>query len=143
MCCASWFPGCYLPGPWRPAIGDTPDNPDPGAEKGNKILNEEFDFLRNHSQVFLQMAFGSEKHEKVENPDGYGKKTRGCGDTVEMFITLHRGCIQWVNISLHGCLNTNACANAVAHLGEGRTLKEAWKISPEAVSEFLETLPEF
>jgi nitrogen fixation protein NifU and related proteins len=102
----------------------------------------EFDFLSDHSKVFLEMAFGSQKHERVENPDGYGKQIRGCGDTVEMFITVQKDRIQWVNFHLQGCLNTNACANAVACLGEGRSLAEAWKITPQAVSDYLESLPE-
>ena len=103
--------------------------------------NDEFDYLRNHSQKFLEMAFGSDKHERVDNPDGYGRKSRDCGDTVEMFITLEKGRIRWVNFHLHGCLNTNACANALARLGEGRTVAEAWEITPRLVSDYLETLP--
>ena len=41
-----------------------------------------------------------------------------------------------------GCINTNACANTVSHLSEGKTIEDAWEITPEDVIEFLETLPE-
>ena len=40
-----------------------------------------------------------------------------------------------------GCLNTNACANTVAHLAEGRSIETAWEITPEAVIAHLQTLP--
>ena len=99
------------------------------------------DFLERHSLKFLEMAFGTKKHERVIDPDGYGAKTRGCGDTVAFFITLRGDRIQWVNFELKGCLNTNACANAVARLAEGRTPAEAWGVTPRAVADYLETLP--
>jgi len=38
-------------------------------------------------------------------------------------------------------LNTNACANTVARLGEGKSLEGAWEITPEMIIEYLETLP--
>ena len=40
-----------------------------------------------------------------------------------------------------GCLNTNACCNTVAEFAEGKTVGEAWDISPEDVIRYLETLP--
>jgi nitrogen fixation NifU-like protein len=40
-----------------------------------------------------------------------------------------------------GCLNTNACANTVAHLAEGRRIEAASEITPEAVIADLQTLP--
>ena len=38
-------------------------------------------------------------------------------------------------------MNTNACANTVACMAEGKQIDEAWEITPEKVAEFLETLP--
>jgi nitrogen fixation NifU-like protein len=40
-----------------------------------------------------------------------------------------------------GCINTNACANTVAHLVEGRSIAAAWEITPETVIAHLQTLP--
>jgi len=40
-----------------------------------------------------------------------------------------------------GCMNTNACANTVAELAEGRNVEEAWEITAEDVISYLETLP--
>ncbi len=101
-----------------------------------------FDFWQDHSRNFLKMAFGRHRREIIRNADGRGKKTGDCGDTVEMFLTVHSGRIEAVSYDTDGCLNTNACANTVAELAEGRSVEEAWEISPEDVIEFLETLPE-
>lgn len=108
------------------------------------IMSEQkdFDFWQEHSLHYLEMAFRSDRHETVENPDGHGKKTGVCGDTVEMFIQVRDGRIHGISFAVNGCTNTNATANTVAHLAEGKTVEEAWEITPEAVADFLETLPE-
>lgn len=106
------------------------------------MADEPFDFWQDHSRNFLAMAFGRQRREIIHNPDGRGKKTGGCGDTVEMFLTIGNGRIEAVSYDTDGCLNTNACANTVAELAEGRTTEAAWEISPEDVIDFLQTLPE-
>jgi nitrogen fixation NifU-like protein len=100
-----------------------------------------FDFWRDHSLHYLEMAFRHDRRERLQNPDGYGKRTGECGDTVEIFLRIKGGLIQSVSFDTDGCINTNACANTVAHLSEGKTIAKAWEITPEAVIEFLETLP--
>jgi nitrogen fixation NifU-like protein len=97
--------------------------------------------LQSHSLNFIEMAFRTDRHRIIHTPDGYGKKTRECGDTVEIFIRLHGSVIQSVSFTVNGCLNTLACANAVAELAEGKTVETAWEITPEMVAGFLETLP--
>jgi nitrogen fixation protein NifU and related proteins len=102
---------------------------------------EGFDFWQDHSLRFLEMAFRTDKKERLDQPDGYGKKTGGCGDTVEFFLSLDGERICAMAYESHGCMNTNACANAVIHLVEGRSLAEAWELTPEKVAAFLESLP--
>ncbi|MDJ0831329.1 MAG: iron-sulfur cluster assembly scaffold protein [Desulfobacterales bacterium] len=99
------------------------------------------DFWQEHSLRFLEMAFRTDKRERLTDPDGYGKNTGDCGDTVEMFLKIRNGLIQAICFDTNGCLNTNACANGVAYLTEGRSLNDAWRLKPENVSQFLETLP--
>jgi nitrogen fixation protein NifU and related proteins len=38
-------------------------------------------------------------------------------------------------------VNTVACSNTVVTMAKGKTIEEAWNISPENVTDFLETLP--
>jgi len=102
---------------------------------------QEFDFWQDHSLRFLEMAFRSDRQERIENADGYGKKTGDCGDTVEIFITAANDRITHLAYDVNGCMNTNACANTVIELADGKTVDEAWEVTPEAVAAYLETLP--
>lgn len=100
-----------------------------------------FDFWQDHSSEFLTMAFSTNHRERISNPDGRGKKTGDCHDTVEMFVVVRSDKIESVSFDLDGCLHTNACANTVAHLAMGRSVEDAWEITPEAVADYLKTLP--
>lgn len=105
------------------------------------MKKEEFDFWQDHSTNYLKMAFGHDHQEIIHNPDGVGERTGECGDTVKIFLSVNSGIIQAVSFDNNGCLNTNACANAVAILIEGRSLSKAWKLTPEDVAGYLKTLP--
>ncbi len=103
---------------------------------------ETSDLWQDHSLVFLEMAFRTDHRERLAKADGHGKKTGDCGDTVEFFLTLEGDMIQNLSYDIDGCLNTNACCNAIVSLVVGKSMDAAWEISPEAVAAFLETLPE-
>ena len=102
---------------------------------------ETSDFWQDHALTFLEMAFRTDRRERLEKPDGYGKKIGDCGDTVEFFLNLAGDTIRTLAYDISGCLNTNACCNAVVSLVEGRAVDAAWEVTPEQVADFLETLP--
>lgn len=95
-----------------------------------------------HSMKFLESAFRSDRQEKLTHADGHGKKTGDCGDTVEFFLMIGGDRIASISYAINGCLNTNACANAIIDLVEGKSLAEAWELDPEDVANYLESLPE-
>lgn len=99
------------------------------------------DFWQTHSLHFLEMAFRSDKRERISRPDGYGKNTGACGDTIEMFLVVRDGLIAHAAYETDGCLHTNACANTVVAMVEGKPVQAAWEVTPEAVAAYLETLP--
>lgn len=103
---------------------------------------QKFDFWNDHSLEFLEMAMSRDSQERLENPDGYGKRTGECGDTVEFFLNQQGKSIGSVSYDADGCVNTHACANTVVKLAEGRPVEDAWNITHEDVSEYLKTLPE-
>ncbi len=105
------------------------------------MKNKQFDFWQDHSTRYLEMALRTDKQERIEKPDGYGKRTGICGDTIEMFVSLRDGRILSASYVAEGCMNTNACANTVIFLAEGKTIEEAWQITTENVVNYLETLP--
>jgi nitrogen fixation NifU-like protein len=100
-----------------------------------------FNYWQDHSDHYLEMAHRTDRCERIERPDGYGKRTGDCGDTVEIYLSIKQGRIRAVSFQTDGCLNTNACANTVAELAEGKTVANVWEITPEDVIDYLETLP--
>ena len=102
---------------------------------------ERTDFWQRHSKTFLKMALTEDKREFLTNPDGYGRKTRECGDTIELFLMVRDGTIVHATFNTNGCVYSVACANAVLRLIEGKTIEEAWQLTPGRVAEYLETLP--
>lgn len=100
-----------------------------------------YSLLKNHSLNYIQMALSTDNIEKIEHPDGYGKQTGKCGDTIEFFILKKGKNIDTVSFIINGCLNTMACGNAVVRLARGKTIEFAWEIKSEHVIAFLGTLP--
>ena len=109
-------------------------------EKGKQSKRAGINFWRDHSDNYLKMAFQYDKRERLGNPDGYGKNSGECGDTVEMFLCIRRERIQSVSFNTNGCINTNACCNTVVQLVEGKAVEEAWGVTPESVIHYLQTL---
>ena len=94
-----------------------------------------------HSERFIDMASRTNRLGILQNPDGYGKRVGDCGDTIELYLSVRGGLIQMVTFQIQGCLNTNACANTLAYLVEGRGLADSWQVTPENLVDYLETLP--
>ncbi len=105
------------------------------------MSDKKFDFYQDHSMKYLEMALSTERQASMENPDGYGKRTGECGDTVEIFLKVRDKKVKVVSYHADGCINTHACCNTVAQMAEGSDVNAAWEISPEKVIEYLETLP--
>ena len=99
------------------------------------------DILQSHSIKFLEAALRTDRQLVMPNADGHGCKTGDCGDTVEFFLTLKKDRIDSISYEINGCINTNACANAVIDLLKGQSLDKAWSLNPEDVSDYLESLP--
>jgi nitrogen fixation NifU-like protein len=109
------------------------------SEKRRKKMN---DFWNTHSLHYLEMAFETGNRESFQNPDGYGKRTGDCGDTIEFFIMVDQGVLNQVSFEIQGCMNTVACSNTVVHLVRNRPVDQAWDVSPDQVASFLQTLPD-
>ena len=108
----------------------------------NKTNQQETKLYGELSTHYVEMATRMDKRQTIKNPDGYGKRTGECGDTVEIFLIVRKNSIHSVSFITDGCINTHACANCVAFLAEGKSIAEAWEITPEKVIDLLETLPE-
>jgi nitrogen fixation NifU-like protein len=105
-------------------------------------MEKEFDFFSDHSEAFLEMAFCPDYLEIPAHPDGRGKNTGECGDTVEVFLSVARGRIEEISFRIDGCINTRACANTIGRMTYTKPLEQAWTIAPRDVIDYLQTLPE-
>lgn len=101
-----------------------------------------FDFWKDHSERFLKMAFATHRRETLDVSDGCGSSASACGDRVTFFLLVTDDVITHACFDARGCVNTIACANAVAEMAEGRSVNDAWGIDAGQVIAFLETLPE-
>ena len=109
--------------------------------KGLRMNQCDIDFWDKHSMRFLEMAFRSDKHESLSNPDGYGRRERECGDAITIYLIVRDGRILSASFETVGCLYSYACANAVVHLVEGQSIDAVSVMTPEDVIDYLETLP--
>lgn len=104
-------------------------------------MDKQFNFWQNHSDTYLTMAYSWDRREAMERPDGYATKRGDCGDTVTIYLAIKKDRISRVQFELDGCLNTQACCNALASRAEGLRVGDAWKITPDDLIDFLQTLP--
>ena len=99
-------------------------------------------FWQKHSLRFLEMVFRTDRRETLRQPDGCGRQTRECGDTIEIYVVLRDGIIDSASFETNGCIYSVACANAAVHLALGKSLTEARGINAASIIDYLETLPE-
>lgn len=103
---------------------------------------KEFNFWNDHSRNFLEMAYRTDRQDIKNGHPNTGKNTGDCGDTVEIYLDVdNKNVIRCITYNVEGCLNTNACANSICSLAEGKHIDEVWSITPDTVINFLETLP--
>lgn len=100
------------------------------------------EFWRRHSNNFIEMALREEKQERLLNADGYGKCSRECGDTLEIFLTMRNDLVHSASFHTEGCIYTVACANTVVRMVEGKPAQNAWAVTPRQIIDFLETMPQ-
>lgn len=101
----------------------------------NKSVQEQL------SKEFIEMANEDSYHERMYHPNGYGKNTGDCGDTVEIFLNIKNGLVQDATFEIDGCINTYVCANTVVQKIWKKPVDNAWEITPEWVADYLKTLP--
>ncbi|MCF8096004.1 MAG: iron-sulfur cluster assembly scaffold protein [Desulfobacteraceae bacterium] len=105
-------------------------------------MEKKFDFFNDHSEQYLEMALCSDYFEILAAPDGYGKNTGDCKDTIEVFLCADNGQISDISFRIEGCINTRACANTIGRMVKGEKISRAWTILPEDITNYLQTLPQ-
>ena len=79
---------------------------------------------------------------ELESPQGYGKVTGPCGDTIQMYLRIEDDKITDARFLTDGCATTVAAGCMACELAIGKGFKMAFNISKEVILEELGGLPE-
>lgn len=100
------------------------------------------DARRTYSEEVIQRWLNPKHLGEMKDPQGYGKVTGPCGDTVQIFLKIDKDKIIDARFLTNGCMTTIAAGCMVCELCIGKTFKEAFRISKEVILEQLGGLPE-
>ena len=117
-----------------------PDDFDKAVEEIQAAIIEEA--RKVYSEKVIQRWLHPEYLGEIENPQGYGKVTGSCGDTVSIFLRIINGKIIDARFTTDGCATTVAAGCMACELAIGGTLKEAFAITKEVILDQLDGLPE-
>lgn len=78
----------------------------------------------------------------MEDPEGYGRVTGTCGDTIEMFLQFESDRVKKASFQTDGCGSSTVCGSFAAELAHGKTPDEVTEITGEAILGVLGGLPE-
>jgi nitrogen fixation NifU-like protein len=95
-----------------------------------------------YSEKVIQSWLNPKYMGEMESPQGHGKVTGPCGDTVQIFLRIDNNKIIDARFITDGCATTIAAGCMACELAMGKPLKEAFKITKEIIVEQLGGLPE-
>ncbi|MBW1897199.1 MAG: iron-sulfur cluster assembly scaffold protein [Deltaproteobacteria bacterium] len=111
-------------------------------EKRHKHKARDHRPLHQLSRRFIGHANSPENFGRLQAPDGSAKGVGACGDSIELFLTVHEDRIKEIKHFPEGCAYTIACGSAVTKLARGQFLNKALELTPEDVARELGGLPE-
>lgn len=97
---------------------------------------------KTYSAVVIDHWMNPRNSGKMADPDGYGKVTGPCGDTMEIWLKVRGGTVAECTYLTDGCGATVACGSITTELARGQPLREAWKINQDAILEACDGLPD-
>ena len=95
-----------------------------------------------YSEKVIERWLNPKNMGEMEGPQGYGKVTGPCGDTVKIFLRVDNDKIIDARFITDGCATTIAAGSMACELAIGKSFKEALKITKEVILEQLGGLPE-
>ena len=117
-----------------------PDDFDKAVEEIQAAIIEEA--RKVYSEKVIERWLHPEYLGEIENPEGHGKVTGPCGDTVSISLRIINGKIIDARFTTDGCATTVAAGCMACELAIGSTLKEAYGITKDVILEQLDGLPE-
>jgi len=77
----------------------------------------------------------------MDNPDGYGRVTGSCGDTMEIFLKFEKARVGEATFQTDGCGPSQVCGSLAAELALGKSPDELVQITGENILDILGGLP--
>ncbi len=113
-------------------------------DKLTKELNERImeDMRKIYSEKVIDYFLHPRNLGRIDDPEGYGKITGPCGDTMEVFLRVINGRVAEANFMTDGCGTTIACGSMVTELVKGKSINDAGEITRDVILENLGGLPE-
>lgn len=81
-------------------------------------------------------------HREMEAPDGHGRLTGTCGDTIEIYLKFKNDRVTEASYTTNGCASSAISASFAAELAMGKDPDELAQISGEDVLKAIGQLPE-
>ena len=94
------------------------------------------------SDKVLEYGSNPRNYGTMDKPDGYGKVTGPCGDTVEIFLRIRNDKIDNISYTTDGCMTSHAAVSAATVLALGKPVRECIRINQSAILEHLGGMPE-
>jgi len=95
-----------------------------------------------YSEEVIERWLNPKYMGEMESPQGHGKVTGICGDTVQIFLRIDNNRITDARFITDGCATTIAAGSMACELAMGKPFREAFKITKEVILEKLGGLPE-
>jgi len=95
-----------------------------------------------YSAVVIQEASQPANVGRIEVPDARATYCGWCGDAMEIDLRIEGGQVVEARFVTDGCGPTVACGSMLTKMVQGKSLAEAKALTPEALIEALEGLPE-
>ena len=117
------------------------------SEKLDDFLSD----LQNHIYEETRRTYGQAAYNRwreplfmgaMENPDGQGRITGICGDTMRIFLRFENERVREATFLTDGCGSSTVCGSFAAELAIGKTLEELADVTGESILDFIGGLPE-
>jgi nitrogen fixation NifU-like protein len=117
-----------------------------GNELDDFVNGLQNQILEENRAEFGDVAFGRWQNPlyvgAMDNPDGHGRVTGSCGDTMQIFLKFEKSKVKEATFLTDGCGSSMVCGSFAAELALGKTPDELVEISGETILNILGSFPE-
>ncbi|RLC63211.1 MAG: iron-sulfur cluster assembly scaffold protein [Chloroflexi bacterium] len=100
------------------------------------------DMKRAYSEKTIDHFLSPRNLGEIPAPDGFGRVTGPCGDTMEIYLKVKDGRVVNASFWTDGCGPSIASGSMVTEMAKGKNISEAQRISQHDVLDALGGLPE-